>query len=252
MSSTLKKSLKILEAVAMSDSPRGISELARDIKLDKSLVQRILQTLAEENYVEKTADTSRYRPTLRLWELGSRVIEQNDTRRLIHPILRYASKVSNLTSYFAAADHLDVIYLDKVEGEKGRANSSDPGRRIPMYAAASGRAILAFLPTDQLKPVIQALEKNGGSKAEIEKDLADIRKRYFATTERGTTVRIGSVAAPVWGTGPTPIGSIVLTSDSVTLPPSEFDQVGLIVLGAAEQATKVLGGTFPIGIDHAP
>jgi len=252
MSSTLKKSLKIIEAVAMSESPRGISELARDIKLDKSLVQRILQTLAEENYVEKTADTSRYRPTLRLWELGSRVIEQNDTRRLIHPILRYAAKASNLTAYFAAADHPDVIYLDKIEGEKGRANSSDPGRRIPMYAAASGRAILAFSPANQLKPIIQALEKKGGSKAELESDLANIRARFFATTERGTAVRISSVAAPVWGLNTSPIGSIVLTSDSVTFPPSEFDRIGSIALGAAEQATKVLGGIFPIGIDHAP
>jgi DNA-binding IclR family transcriptional regulator len=252
MSSTLRKSLRILEAIAKADGPRGISELARELKLDKSAVQRIFQTFVEEGYIEKAPDASRYRPTLRLWELGSRVIAQNETRRLLHPILRYAAKISGLTAYFAAADCPDMIYLDKIEGERGRANSSEPGHRIPMYVAASGHAVLAFLEGAEAKQVLDLAAQRGVSTDVLEQNLEIIRIRLFASTQRGSPAPIGSVAAPVWASGPSPIGAVVLTSDAVTLPPADFERVGAMAVGAAEQATRALGGAFPIAFDNAP
>jgi len=257
MSSTLAKGLRVLEALAASDSARGISEFARELKLDKSAVQRIFQTLAAEGYIEKDAGSSQYKPTLRLWELGSVVIGRNETRRLLHPILRYAAKTSGLTVYFAWADFPDVIYLDKVEGEKGRPNSSDPGHRIPLHVAASGRAILAFLDQQHLPKIEKAIEKQGEFEADYTKrlraDLKVIQQRLYACTERGSTSRINSVAAPVWGPASAlPVGSIVLTSDSATLPHADFERIGALAVSTGEQATRMLGGSYPIAINDAP
>lgn len=257
MSTTLRKSLRILESLATSETPRGISELSREINLNKSAVQRIFQTLSEEGYIEKEADTSRYRPTLRLWELGSRVIAQNQARRLLHPLLRYAAKISGLTIFLAWADYPDVIYLDKIEGEKGRANSSDTGQRLAMHQAASGRAILAFLNAKAIDDVVAQLPKTasageGVSRQELLDELAIVRERMFAATERGTASRISSIAAPIWGPGPVPVGSIVLTSDAQTLPRSDFDRIGAIAMNVAEQGTRVLGGSYPVTEGEAP
>lgn len=256
MSTTLRKCLRVLESIATSDTPRGISELSRDIALNKSAVQRIIQTLLDEGYVEKTPDTSRYRPTLRLWELGSSVIVRNEPRRLIRPIIRYASKISEFTAYLAWADFPDIVYLDKHEGDKGRANSSDPGQRIPMHLTASGRAILAFYDDETIEKVLAMAasgdEPHEESSDEIRKELLATRNRLYAVTERGTASRISSIAAPIWSTDPKPVGSIVLTSDSTSLPRSEFDRVAAIVVNAASQATRVLGGVVPIDVFEAP
>jgi IclR family KDG regulon transcriptional repressor len=257
MSSTLAKGLRVLEALAASDSARGISEFARELKLDKSAVQRIFQTLAAEGYIEKDAGTSQYKPTLRLWELGSVVIGRNETRRLVHPILRYAAKTSGLNVYFAWADFPDVIYLDKVEGEKGRPNSSDPGHRIPLHVAASGRAILAFLDQAHIAKAEKSIEKSSEYDSDYLKrlrtDLKHIQQRLFAATERGSTSRINSIAAPVWGpAATTPMGSIVLTSDSATLPHTDFERIGALAVSTGEQATRMLGGVYPIAINDAP
>lgn len=257
MSTTLRKGLRILECLAKSEVPRGISELSRDVKMNKSAVQRMFQTLADEGYIEKAAATSRYKATLRLWELGASVIAQNETRRLIRPILRYAAKVSSLTAYFAWADYPDIVYLDKVEGEKGRPNSSDPGQRSPIYAAASGRAILAFLEESKIRQVLKAIAskpdlRNSGEYDNLADEFAAIRQRHYATSERGSGARISSVAAPVWGAAPQPIGSIVLTSDSTTLPRSDFERVGALAISAAEQASRSLGGSFPPSASEAP
>lgn len=257
MSSTLAKGLRVLEALASSESARGISEFARELKLDKSAVQRIFQTLAASGYIEKDPGTSQYRPTLRLWELGSVVISRNETRRLLHPILRYAAKTSGLTVYFAWADFPDVIYLDKVEGEKGRPNSSDPGHRIPLHLAASGRAILAFLDTPNLAKAEKMIEKQSEFEGDYVKrlraDLKVIQQRLYASTERGSSSRINSVAAPVWApTSTFPVGSIVLTSDSSTLPHDDFERIGALAVSTGEQATRMLGGSYPVAINDAP
>ena len=256
MSATLTKCLRVLEALAASDSPRGISEFSRELKLDKSAVQRIFQTLTVEGYVEKDALTSQYRPTLKLWELGSLVIDRNETRRLLRPTLRHAAKTSGLTVYFAWADFPDVIYLDKVEGEKGRPNSSDPGRRIAMHLAASGRAILAFFDEKSIENIGKSIAVDPDFDDQyvhrLKEELILIRQRMYACTERGSAALISSIAAPVWGANSAPIGSIVLTSDSATLPRADFERVGTITVSIAEQATRMLGGHCPVTSSDAP
>ncbi|MFX7874664.1 hypothetical protein ABTK18_19895, partial [Acinetobacter baumannii] len=72
-------------------------------------------------------------------------------------------KISGLTIFLAWADYPDVIYLDKIEGEKGRANSSDTGQRLAMHQAASGRAILAFLNAKAIDDVVAQLPKTASA-----------------------------------------------------------------------------------------
>jgi DNA-binding IclR family transcriptional regulator len=182
-------------------------------------------------------------------------VAKNETRRLLHPILRYAAKTTGLTIYFAWADYPDIVYLDKVEGEKGRPNSSDPGQRIPMHLAASGRAILAFLGKEQIEAAIRnsiaTAGTDGPEPPDLRTELETIRHRHYAVSER-SSARINSIAAPVWNSSPTPVGSIVLTSDSVTLPRTDFDHIGALATSIGEQATTVLGGKFPIVELEAP
>jgi len=123
-----------------------------------------------------------------------------------------------------------------------------------MYAAASGRAILAFLEEEKIAKALSLIEtrSDAGDYANLAAECAMIRERHYATSERGSTSRISSVAAPVWGAGPLPVGSIVLTSDAATLPREDFDRVGLLAVSIAEQASRVLGGGFPASASEAP
>lgn len=234
-----------------SETPRGISELSREMQMDKNAIQRAFQGLTQAGYLEKEPGTFRYQPTLRIWELGARVISKHQACRLVHPILRYGAKMSGLAAYFAWAQAPDIVYLDKAEGDKGRPNSSQPGRRVAMYRTAAGRAIMAFLQEAELTAVMLHMETQSSDGAGTQKaavllaELPGIRTRLFATTQSGSFAQVNSIAAPVWAAGETPVGSIVLTSDALTLPESNFHQVGNVAVSMAEQATRALGGTYP-------
>ena len=68
--SSVKNALKILRAFKMDQPQKGVRELAAELGLGKSSVQRILATLASEGFVTKDEETNKY-------ELGISVLELN-------------------------------------------------------------------------------------------------------------------------------------------------------------------------------
>ncbi len=249
MSSTLRKSLRVIECLSRSEHPRGISDMARELEMDKSAVQRIFQTLQSEGYLEKAPNTSRYRLTLKLWELGSPIIARHELRRHVHPILRYGAKVSGFTAFFTWADFPEIVYLDKVEGIHGRTYTAEPGQRNPVWLTAGGKAVLAQRPGDALKELADVIRDrpdltpiDAARLKALKGELADIRQRKFAISEGGTMPGINSVAAAVWHDQPEPVGSVVLTADNAAMPADNFDSFGATVISMAEEATRALGG----------
>ena len=73
MNNTLVKGLQLLEVLARSREPQGVSDLATQLSLGKSNVHRLLQALVELGYVLKDETTAQYQVSLRLWELGAAV-----------------------------------------------------------------------------------------------------------------------------------------------------------------------------------
>ena len=70
------KGLRLLEALALSDQPRGVTDLARDLKFTKSNVHRLLATLQTQGFVRQVPPHSTYELTTKLWILGSHVIQR--------------------------------------------------------------------------------------------------------------------------------------------------------------------------------
>ena len=221
--------------------------------MNKSAVQRIIATLKETGYVEKAPDTSKYRLTLSIWELGSHVVDRHQARRLVHPVLRFAAQSTGLTAFLTCLSFPFVVYLDKVEGAHGRIHTAEPGSRISMTKTAAGKAILAFLPDSDLIELARShtdwtgyVASTAMPTAELAEEMPGIRRRRFAISEGGLKPGVNSIAAPVWWRDARPYGSIVLTADELDLPRERFGETGARVVAMASEATLALGGTaFP-------
>ena len=248
MSTTILKGLKVIEYLAHANGPRGISQVARDIDMNKSAVQRIISTLNKAGYVEQAQGGSKYQLTLSIWELGSHAIERHEARRLLHPILRFGAQKTGFTAFLTYASFPFVVYLDKVEGAHGRTYTAEPGSRIPMNRTAAGKAVMAFLSDEDIERLGQPQTDwtglanfDGLAMDQYGDELAAIRRRRFAISEGGLKPGVNSVAAPIWWRGTSPYGSIVLTADAQKLSTAEFDRVGADVVQMAEEATIALG-----------
>lgn len=243
------KGLRVLEALAHSNEPRGLSELARSLEMNQSAVQRLLNSLVKAGYAEQANGSRKYQLTLSLWELGMRSVSENTARRLLRPTLRLGATQTGLTCFFAVSAMPFVTYFERVEGPLSRPHSAELGTKIPMPATAAGKAILAYLParmrhalTEDATDWSGHLNYSGLPADHIEAIVREVRTTRYATSASGMRKGRNSVGAAVWTNRALPFGSIILTAGDDALPESAFPEYGARVLELAEEATISLGG----------
>ena len=83
---TVALAMQLIEAMASSDEPCRLTDLAGSIGTSKARVFRHLRTLATLGYVAHDGDSGRYRIGSRLAELGATVANHFDLARIGRPI----------------------------------------------------------------------------------------------------------------------------------------------------------------------
>ena len=139
----------IMELLSMH--PKGISltEICSATSLPKGTVSRMLSALISHGYAVQEIDTKRYRLTMRLFEIGSRVAGSTNILSVARPHLERLSNLSAEAVHLVSRVKDDVIYLYKEEASNSIVRmSSFVGLRNPMYCTGVGKSILAFLPDD--------------------------------------------------------------------------------------------------------
>eukprot|EP01035_Chromulina_nebulosa_P002248 gene2248-3036_t len=104
MDSTLAKGLAAIEWMARQQRDCRVTDLAQAFGMARSNAHRTLQTLVECGWAVQDPDTSAYRPSLRLFELGALVGEAADVGALLRPHLAALAQATGETIHLAVLD----------------------------------------------------------------------------------------------------------------------------------------------------
>ena len=159
MDTTVVKALTVLEALASSAAPLGVTELATKLGLSKSNVHRLLQTLASRGYV--TQVDQRYTVTTRLWELGAMVVSRLDVARVATPVMQRLVAEVDETAHLSILDMAacEVISIHNVESTQPVRAYSRIGQRTPAHCVATGKALLSVQPPEALRALPAELQR---------------------------------------------------------------------------------------------
>ena len=146
MDTTIAKGLRLLNRIAHADAPVGVTAMAKEMGLEKSNVHRTLTTLLTLGYVQKDTATGRYGPTLKVWELGMKVVTRHPLIRAARPFMQMLHPQTQETIHQTIHDGTDCIYLDQIRAPVPVRITPVPGHRVPALFPASGRVQLAFQP----------------------------------------------------------------------------------------------------------
>ena len=245
MEKTFLKGLHLLEALALSEEPRGVTELGRELGLTKSNVHRLLQTLAHRGFVRQDATTDRYHCTLKLWELGSLVAERVELPKVARPYLSMLAGETHETVHLSVLEDNEVLYIDKIDSPMPVRAYSRIGGRAPAYCVATGKAMLAYLPESQLEGLLGELTRYSPRTITSSEDLlADLRK----TRELGYAVNRGEwresvcgVASPVFDASRRVCAAIGVSGPAERLTPGVIRDFSPLVINAAQQISRALG-----------
>lgn len=200
--SSVKNTLKILRSFSMDQPQRGVRELAEDLGIGKSSVQRILVTLASEGFVKKNKETNKYELGVSVLQLSSIVLGHLDLHNEALPIIKKLVEKCKETSHLAVLDDLQVIYLCKVEGTEPVKMTTYSGLHNPAYSTSSGKLLLAYSDPSQIELVLsRGLKKHTPDTItdpdKFRKELAEIYERGYSISNGELRQGVTSVSAPV-------------------------------------------------------
>lgn len=203
MDTTLTKGIRLLEALCASEARRGVTELAVELGLQKSNVYRLLRTLVALGYVDQDTATSRYGPSLRLWEFGAMVADRLDLRTVARPRLLKLAEETQETVHLSILSGLEVVFIDKVDSPFPLRAYSRVGGRAPAHCVATGKALLAFADDDTFALIGQTKLRRFTrasivSRARLLKELAQVRLRGYALNRGEWREGVNGLAVPIF------------------------------------------------------
>jgi IclR family KDG regulon transcriptional repressor len=240
---TIVKGLALLEALADSEQPRGVTELARQFGWAKSNAHRLLATLVNVGYVQR--DSGRYTLSLKMWEVGTRVLGRLNVRTIALPHMRELSKATGETVHLSTYDRDHVVYLEQVETPHPVRAYSRVGGVGPAHCTATGKAMLAFLPSEVIENVARDLTRYTDttitSKSELFREVAKVRKAGFAVTHEEWRKGVSGVAAPIFGSDGQVVAAVGISGPVERLDEKAMRKVGPLVRGVANRISAELG-----------
>ncbi|GAC1327074.1 MAG: IclR family transcriptional regulator [Chloroflexota bacterium] len=242
---TVDRALRVLEIFAGPKRDWSYADLTRASGIHKTILYRLLATLEARAFVERDPRTRVYRVGPRLRQLASWDDE-------IQLLLRTAAPESSAlvdshreTVWLAVQKGYEVVGVDQVEGPHVLRASLPPGARNPLYRTAPGKAILAFLSTeDQERVIDDARHREPDLAARVGRELASIRRAGYAESDSEAYAGVAGMSAPIFDWRGSVMASIGLVGPSTRLTHRWRVDVAPEVVAAAARITARMSGTL--------
>lgn len=232
----------LLEIVEFLEASGGatVTEVADALGYAKSTVHRHLSTLEALGYVVDSP--AGYRIGLRFLELGRSAQHRHRGYRLAKDKVEEIADVTGERAQFIVEEHGQAVFVWRSHGE--RAVRTDPGigSRLPLYATAAGKAILAHLPEERLADLLAELTLEPVTDATITEredlldDLAAIRERGYSFNREENVETLRAVGVPVLGEDGEAIGAFSVSGPTHRMKGDRFEEeLPDLLLGAANE-----------------
>ena len=147
------RTLTVLEALA--DRPDvGVTDLANQLGLTKSLVFRLLHTLEARGFVAKDPDRSTYTLGYRLLYLGARTEQQKRLLAVANPVLDDLCRAADENINLLVREGLSCLCAATRESSHPVRLFAQVGRRGPLHAGGASVVLLAYAPEAVRKAVL--------------------------------------------------------------------------------------------------
>jgi PcaR/PcaU/PobR family beta-ketoadipate pathway transcriptional regulator len=243
----LARGLDVLSLFSRERPTLSLTQITDAARLNKTTAFRILSTLEAAGYLQRDSETKKYRPGLKVLKLGFTAISSLEFRQVARPYLEHLSQQVGETVSLSVLDGMEVVYVDRIRNQQIVGVVLGLGSRIPAHCGSMGKAILAYLPDDDLARRLREAELRPCtpySKATPEAlvtELAQIRRQGYALNIEELEVGLLAVAAPIFDHQQV-VAAINVTGSTRTISRERLvDELAPLVRSTAGQISQALG-----------
>ena len=244
---SVDRTLTILEVLSDYNEGLGITEISKLIDLHKSTVYRLLGTLIYKGYVIQDMFSNKYKLSLKLYELGSKRVSSMDILKSSKSYTEKLMKRVNEVVHLVIRDENDIVYIDKVEADNTIRMASTIGRRSPLYCTSVGKAILAYLPEEEVKQIwenskIEKLTEYTITDFNVfQKELGEIKEKGYAIDNEENEMGVRCIGAPVFNHNGSIEGAISISGPAIRVTKEKIEEFANEVKKYASLISKELG-----------
>lgn len=246
---SLYKGLCILDEIIEASGPQKLSDIIRRFDMDRASAFRFLQTLEQLGFLRKDLTTKEYDVGGKLYYWASRLREKTRIIDTYHTTLERLAAITGQTTHLGLFVNDRVLLADFAHSDSIIAVRHVIGGLEPLYSAAVGKAILAFLPQDRQEKLIKSLRFEKYTKNTIE-DIDSLRINLVLVKQKGYAIDASEmhegltcIARPIFDSDGFPIASIGITCITalVSSDPGKFEQIIHALLSLSTEITGQSG-----------
>jgi IclR family KDG regulon transcriptional repressor len=241
------KALQILEAFTIDAPELSVADLEEKLSIPKVSIYRFLRILTKRGFVRQDLSSRKYSLGIKVFELGSIVLRNFELRKAAFPLIDDLSKASGETVHLGVLDGLQVVSIEGVESDQSLRISVPIGKRVCLHSTGIGKAILAFLPENELDAIIKnvtlpAFTANTIVDREaLVREIQEIRISGYSVDNEENELGIRCVAAPLFDADARVVASISISGPAFRIPTERIPELANMVIIAADSVSKALG-----------
>ena len=246
-SKTLEKTLKIIEYLSKSNSPSGILEVSRNLNINTSTVQRIINTLNNESYLFQDPENKKYKLGFKFLEISKIILSRIDLRKIAHPYLKELRDKTNETVHLMIIDDSMGVYIDSLESSQRAKVVSPIGTRDDLHFSAVGKSILAYLSDKEIEEIVRArglkrmTPKTITNLYTLKKELKIIRDKGYAIDDEEGEVGTRCIGAPIFKHNGKVVASVSIAAPCHRLTKEKLNTFLTLLLQTTSKISVELG-----------
>ncbi|MCS7216124.1 MAG: IclR family transcriptional regulator [Candidatus Bipolaricaulaceae bacterium] len=246
LNTSLAKALRVFELFNGVEGGLSLSEIASRMGARPGSIYPIVYTLQKFGYLERDAETKKYRLGLRILALANQILSSLDVREKAKPVLKRLARELEVNAHLAVLYEGEVLYLDREEAAPSVVIPSVIGRRVPPHCTALGKVLLAYSPEALegflAKGSLPALTPNTITNPELlRRELERVRQQGYAIDWEEFHEGNICVAAPVRNYRGKVVAAISVSLAKVRLTHTPLDSFVQAVTKGAQEVSLEMG-----------
>ena len=246
----LDRALGVLREVAQRDGA-SLTDLSRALDIPTATTHRILTTLQGHDFVRFDEERQDWTIGIEAYRTGVAYLKRTNLADAGRPVMRRLMEETGETANLAVPDGGEVVFIGQVETGNPIRAFFPPGSRTPMHASGIGKAILAALPADRLRPLLPEARLEGFTARthrdtdSLTADLAAIRKRGWSFDRDERYEGMSCIGAAILDGRGEPCAGISISGPSSRFTDDRLPAFGASVSAAASELTSLIAGRKP-------
>ncbi len=243
---SVDSALKLLLLLGEQPDVR-LTEASNYLGVASSTAHRVLAMLQYRGFVRQDPTTKSYGPGPALTGVAFAVIARTDINRVARPVLQDLNDSLNESIHLGVLEGRHIRFVEAVESRKAVRVASRLGKSLPAHCTSLGKALLAELDDAELhrlfpdEDLTTVTAKSISTLANLQANLADVRRLGYATNREESEEGVASVAVAVPASIPGLRLGLSVSAPVGRLPASTVRGYGNSLKQAATQLADLLG-----------